>query len=287
VCPAKKLPDDLQRSLNLINQFMLDPIDLAGKKALQMVSKVNSSTKSKPRRTRGGGDYDMLGDDFDEEDEEGRARRGEARGKKKKKEKEDTLSRQFIEDSDAEIGDDDAFFAAEAELRKKMIQAAESNVPVQGAGTKKKKRKKVDRVGEGEGGEGESDEGVRKRPRKSMDMDRPVANTKGPSAAVKKGIAMFDDPSDEEDGSASDSPQRKSVASSPPTSRAASDDDEDDNEPSQTNVRLQRKTIGKSSGPVLDSDEEEEEAPVRSNNAHAPAAGRTIKKLVLSDEEEE
>ena len=40
MCPASKMPGELDRSLRLINNYLLDPIDLGGKKATDRISKV-------------------------------------------------------------------------------------------------------------------------------------------------------------------------------------------------------------------------------------------------------
>src|SRR5277367_6300696 len=92
VCPATKAPADLQRSLNLINNFLLDPLDLNGKKALQMISKQSKrkpqQAKTKAKRsapTKRSFLDDKLLDDDDEEERDGESRkRGFKRGEKKK-----------------------------------------------------------------------------------------------------------------------------------------------------------------------------------------------------------
>jgi hypothetical protein len=77
ICPASK---QLQRCLNLIGNSLLDPLDLNGKKALQMVSKL--TMRKKRRRDPDG--YGSLQDD-DDPDGLGIERGKDRRAKKQKK----------------------------------------------------------------------------------------------------------------------------------------------------------------------------------------------------------
>ena len=130
--PAGILPSDLQSSLNIINQYLEQPIDLEGKKASQMLSK-----KSKRRRRRQE-DSDAE-DDAASTDEE----RVKKKRQKKKKEQQVYKSAQFIEDSDAEYGDDEAFWARERAARERTAAlAAEGKIAnMRASGTKKRKKK--------------------------------------------------------------------------------------------------------------------------------------------------
>ena len=134
--PAAILPSDLQISLNLINQFLESPLDLEGKKASQLLSKKRRRARRRAPSNEPESDTEM--------DEEARPKRKE----RKKKEAVQYKSAQFIEDSDAELGDDDEFFQKEAALRARTaIAAAEGrNANMKTAGTKKRKKPK-----EGEG----------------------------------------------------------------------------------------------------------------------------------------
>ncbi|KAG8834853.1 Topoisomerase 1-associated factor 1 [Serendipita sp. 399] len=267
VCPASKLPAELQRSLNLINGFLLDPLELNGKKALQMISK---PTKRRKRREAPVGDGFLEEFPDDEDGERMRRERGSRRADKNSKEKEAVKSRQFIEDSDAEIGDDDAFFAAEATLRSRMVAAAAN----QSAGTKKRKKKADQDDG--------LNDGPRKRPRTSQES----------RTLTKSKVAVLDASSDEDgskeepevDAAVSDEESAQASRSPPPpSSRAASsgmESDDDDDQVSTTNKAVHGRIVRPSSTKLFLSDSEEEST--------MPAAVRSApKRLVLSDDEEE
>ena len=135
--PAAVLPSDLQTCLNVINQYLESPLDLEGKTAGQLLR-----TKARRRARRRARSSDGESDASDEEQPRRRAR--------KKKEEVQYKSAQFIEDSDAELGDDAAFFAKEAALRARTAMAAREGRPgtMKAAGTKKRRKRR-----EGEGGE--------------------------------------------------------------------------------------------------------------------------------------
>lgn len=99
--PAAVLPADLEATLNVIERFLETPIDLEGKKASMLLK------KRRRRRVRESDDED--------EDDEVRVKRRE----KKKREKEEYKSAQFIEDSDGEYGDMEAFLERERGLRER------------------------------------------------------------------------------------------------------------------------------------------------------------------------
>ncbi|EGO01257.1 hypothetical protein SERLA73DRAFT_51065 [Serpula lacrymans var. lacrymans S7.3] len=129
--PAALLPSDLQRSFNVIEQYLKDPIDLNGKNASQMLS----SKRRRRRRQR------SLSPDTDVEflDDEPKRRKKE----RQKKEKEQYKSAQFIEDSDEEYGDMDTFLEKEKVLREKAAKtAAETGkiATMKATGTKKRRR---------------------------------------------------------------------------------------------------------------------------------------------------
>ncbi|KAJ3565991.1 hypothetical protein NP233_g7283 [Leucocoprinus birnbaumii] len=109
--PAALLPSDLQGMVNVIDQFLETPFDLEGKKA--------SSLLSKKRRRRRRAPSPDSEEDADIGDDEPRRKRKE----KKKKEKEQYKSAQFIEDSDEEYGDMDAFLQREKVLRDRVALA--------------------------------------------------------------------------------------------------------------------------------------------------------------------
>ncbi|THU97519.1 timeless-domain-containing protein, partial [Dendrothele bispora CBS 962.96] len=138
--PSAILPSELERTYNVIQQYLENPFDLAGKKAGDWMSK---KRKRRTRRFR-----------KEESDEDGDAdkRVRQERKEKKKKETQVYKSAQFIEDSDEEYGDLDKFLEEEKVRREKTaMRAIELGEGKSGAmrnqGTKKRRRK----AGEGEG----------------------------------------------------------------------------------------------------------------------------------------
>jgi replication fork protection complex subunit Tof1/Swi1 len=161
IVPAAILPSDLQSSFNVIDQFLQHPIDLDGKKASQLLSK--KPHRRRRRRSPSNSDVELIDDD-----EPKRKRR-----EKKKKEETQYKSAQFIEDSDAEYGDMEAFLEREKALRDKAVMAAAQSGKIgtmRATGTKKRRRKGKDvearkkvKVGNSENqsaGESSADENV-------------------------------------------------------------------------------------------------------------------------------
>ncbi|KAG6865098.1 hypothetical protein C0991_005153 [Blastosporella zonata] len=133
--PKDIAPADLRSTLTVINQFLATPIDLEGKKAAELFGK-------KRRRRRRPSPPSESGDDAVLDDDEPKRKRKE----KKKKEKEIYKSAQFIEDSDEEYGDIEAFLEKEKGMRERAQQVAASLGGVQigtmkSHGTKKRRRK--------------------------------------------------------------------------------------------------------------------------------------------------
>ena len=138
--PSAILPDELRRSLNVINQFLEIPLDLAGKKAKDLLSK---KTRRRRRARRSPSNSDS---DTEEEQPKEKKKR-----EKKLKEKEIYKSAQFIEDSDEEYGDMEAFLEKEKELRERTSKAAIEGGKIgtmKATGTKRR-RGKNDRGGKG------------------------------------------------------------------------------------------------------------------------------------------
>lgn len=131
--PAALLPSDLQQFLNVMDQFIESPIDLDGKKAADMLSK----KRRKRRARRAPSESEASGN----EDEPKRKKKKE----KKKKEEKQYKSAQFVEDSDLEGEELEAFFAKEKALREKMALAAatagKETATMRARGTKKRRRK--------------------------------------------------------------------------------------------------------------------------------------------------
>ncbi|KAI5121938.1 hypothetical protein M0805_000267 [Coniferiporia weirii] len=130
--PAAILPSDLQSSLAVINQFLETPLDLGDKKATQMLTK---KTRRRHRRRAVSDNEDSANSD----DEEPRKKRT-----KKHKEQQQYKSAQFIEDSDAEYGDDEAFWARERALRERTerLAADGKSGTMRATGTKKRKKQR-------------------------------------------------------------------------------------------------------------------------------------------------
>ena len=123
----------MQRSLNIINQYLETPIDLEGKKPAELFKK-----KRRRRTTR------RKQAESDAEEDEHAEFRQTKRKEKRKKEKQQYKSAEFIVDSDAEMGDMDDFLAREKALREKTaaLAAATGQVATMRAhGTRKRRRK--------------------------------------------------------------------------------------------------------------------------------------------------
>ncbi|KAH9474545.1 Topoisomerase 1-associated factor 1 [Psilocybe cubensis] len=137
--PSTIETDELQRIHNVINQFLDTPFDLDGKKASELLQK----KRRRRRRRSPSPDSDnaavLSGDE----------RRSKKRKEKKMKEKEQYKSAQFIEDSDEEYGNMEAFLEKEKLQRQKAVLAAEAeglNRPptMKASGTKKRRRKNME-----------------------------------------------------------------------------------------------------------------------------------------------
>lgn len=133
--PAAVTIEELQRTLNVINQFLQNPINLDGKEASQLMRK-----KRRKRRIRSPSS-DPDGDESQADDPVRKQRK-----RKKEKEKEVYKSAQFIEDSDAEYGDMDAFLEKEKMARERASFAAAVTgnsrpANMKSTGTKKRQKK--------------------------------------------------------------------------------------------------------------------------------------------------
>lgn len=172
--PAAILPKDLQRSLNIVNEFLRTPFDLGGKKAKELLSK-KARRRRRARRSPSNSDSDLDLDTFEPGQKKKRGKKkkensdadsdasesAKKKRAKKKKEKEHYKSAQFIEDSDEEYGDMDAFLEKEKQLREKMIaKAATGAGPMKSTGTKKRKKDKDGERGGKKRRKGDSADGV-------------------------------------------------------------------------------------------------------------------------------
>jgi replication fork protection complex subunit Tof1/Swi1 len=117
MCPSSKMPGELDRSLRLINNYLLDPIDLGGKKATDRISnakpkkakEARSRARRQQRDTAPGPirDDDPRASDVEQCSEEGwlsdpeklleKAKKTSNRKEKRKREIKAFLSAQFIE----------------------------------------------------------------------------------------------------------------------------------------------------------------------------------------------
>ncbi|KAF8607094.1 timeless-domain-containing protein [Ceratobasidium sp. AG-I] len=193
--PASLPPSELQTSQNVIEQYLANPIDLQGKKAKDHVA-----NKRGPRRQRRAiepssdessalsesGEDDFLPNEGPEAEKRAarkaerqerraakrRARDEERTSKKRERKKKETVvykSAELIQDSDAELGDDEAFFARERKLMGRAKKAGEGSgtATMLSHGTKKRVRK--------EGG-------TKRRGKRSKDQEK-VAEEEGEGAA--------------------------------------------------------------------------------------------------------
>ncbi|RXW22765.1 hypothetical protein EST38_g3081 [Candolleomyces aberdarensis] len=132
--PQAIVPSELQQSYNVIGQFLETPFDSDGKKVSELLRK----KRARRRRRRS---PSISGDEAELSDE--------PKPKKKKKEKEQAQykSAQFIQDSDEEYGDMEAFLEKERLLREKAVLAAAAGgntdrpIGMKTSGTKKRRRK--------------------------------------------------------------------------------------------------------------------------------------------------
>ncbi|KZT26081.1 timeless-domain-containing protein [Neolentinus lepideus HHB14362 ss-1] len=133
--PKAIKPDELQSNRNVIEQFLANPIDLGGKKASTMLTK---KARRRRRRRQPTPASDSESDILDDEPK---------KKAKKKKEANQYKSAQFIEDSEEDEGEMEAFFEKEKQLRERMALAAMENGKVatmRSTGTKKRRKKGAD-----------------------------------------------------------------------------------------------------------------------------------------------
>jgi replication fork protection complex subunit Tof1/Swi1 len=298
VCPATKAPADLQRSLNLINNFLLDPLDLNGKKALQMISKQSKrkpQAKTKAKRSaptgRGFLDDNLLDDEDEERDGELRIR-GSKRAEKKKREKVKAISAQFIEDSDAEIGDDEEFFRKEKELRERMEKAAASGVIAQGAGTKKRRKNDEEDDDGGKARKRRKSEVKKKKAKQSSEEEDDNGSSEDEQRPTISQLESTPALSDDEEPLVLEPKPNGSTAGSPPppSSRAPSsrfDDSDEEELVSRPGLTNGKRVSTASSVALFLSESEMEEDEDLPTLTQGQRAVRQRQRLVISDEEDE
>ncbi|KAG8868501.1 Topoisomerase 1-associated factor 1, partial [Tulasnella sp. 331] len=144
--PAPILPDELQTSLDVIDQFLKSPLDLKGKKAAEMLSKKRKAGRTRRSRRKDDDESGISdGGGLDDDLSEGERRHKKHKRERKKKEQQQFLSAEFIEDSDVDLGNDEEFYAKEREIRARAEKAAEAGdttvTNMARTGTKKRKRR--------------------------------------------------------------------------------------------------------------------------------------------------
>ncbi|THH29094.1 hypothetical protein EUX98_g5095 [Antrodiella citrinella] len=133
--PAAIVPTSLQRSLNVIDQFLETPIDLDGNKPTSLLQKKRRRRTRRRSPSHSGDEREASNSDSDAP----RRRKKEKKQKEQKKYK----SAQFIEDSDTDEESMQAFFEREKALRERMSLAALSSgkaAAMRSTGTKKRKK---------------------------------------------------------------------------------------------------------------------------------------------------
>ncbi|KAJ7075414.1 timeless protein-domain-containing protein [Mycena belliarum] len=138
---ADVLPADLRRTLKVIDQFLETPFNLEGKTAGELL------TKTRQRRARSPSPDSSSGGERAQkkkEKQEAREAREAERVRKAKAKQQEYKSAQFIEDSDEEYGDIDAFLEREKEMRARVDREAQETgkiATMKPTGTKKRKKK--------------------------------------------------------------------------------------------------------------------------------------------------
>ncbi|KAJ6625085.1 timeless protein-domain-containing protein [Mycena sp. CBHHK59/15] len=160
-------PADLQRTLKVIDQFLATPINLDGKKAGDLLMKTRSRTR-RARSPSPDSDGDASGGGGGGGSDSDAPKKPRKQKEQKERPKPEFKSAQFIEDSDEEYGDIDAFLEKEKEMRERVALAAAATgkiATMKPTGTKKRQRKKEDGVGK------------RKRKRRGGDEPAPDAGS--------------------------------------------------------------------------------------------------------------
>jgi len=162
--PAGIALAELRRTLNVVNQFLESPFKLDGKKASDLLSK-----KRRRRRRRS-----PSPDPDDDAVLSGDQPRRKKNKEKKKKEKEIYKSAQFIQDSDEEYGNMDAF------LEKERVQRERANLAASTVGTSRPPTMKATGTKKRRNKNGEK--GSKSKKRKSGDLSPASATLGHPSS---------------------------------------------------------------------------------------------------------
>ncbi|CAK5278316.1 unnamed protein product [Mycena citricolor] len=150
--PKEVPPAELERMKKVIEQFLETPINLQGKKASELMTKTSqrrrrspspSASESGSESSGGQGEFD---DKKNSKKKKGRKARTKDRSENTRKERQqqEYKSAQFIEDSDEEYGDIDAFLEKEKVMRERILLQIEKTgmeAPMQKTGTKKRRKK--------------------------------------------------------------------------------------------------------------------------------------------------
>ncbi|KAI0787003.1 timeless protein-domain-containing protein [Abortiporus biennis] len=283
--PAAILPPELQRCLNVINQYLDTPFILPdGKKATSLLQK-------KRRRRRRRRSPSLVNSNALSDGEEPVKKK---KKEKKKKEEKKYKSAQFIVDSDEEFGNDDdqkAFFEKEKKLREKTALAAISSGNGDGggnmrsSGTKKRTRKgakkdggrKKRKVGTDGDGDGDDDAVGENNDNRDVSEGSDEDNGFNPFAAEKTHSPSPDPPPKPKPHP---KPRRKVTQSEPPSEPEPSELDDIPGPPdtSSPGRSIATKSPSRPTSEDLPSDDEDFRVPQQ----------RLSKKktLVLSDDDE-
>ncbi|KAF7359427.1 Topoisomerase 1-associated factor 1 [Mycena sanguinolenta] len=144
-------PADLQRTLTVIGEFLAKPMNFEGKQASELLTKTRTRTRRRSPSPDSGADASEGGENSDSEsasDSDAPKKRKKRKDKDEEKVKEllkrpEYKSAQFIEDSDEEYGDLDAFLEKEKEKREQMALKVAESGNIQPTGTKKRRKKEA------------------------------------------------------------------------------------------------------------------------------------------------
>ncbi|KAI0752629.1 timeless-domain-containing protein [Daedaleopsis nitida] len=285
--PSVILPKDLQRNLNIINQYLETPIDLQGKKPAELMKKKNRRRTRRKREPTPDSDAENGGEPQRKKKE------------KRQKEKQQYKSAEYIDDSDAEMEDMDAFLAKERALRERTSALAATtgqSGTMRAHGTKKRRRKAKD------------DKGGKKRRKRGGQTEEGAEGGKGSDDGEtdkeqEKARQSASD-SEESELDAFGSPKRARSEATPDTSPPVDGEVEEVPKPKPRPRPRPRARVSKGSSPGADASSpgasraNSSPAPRPRSPSHAPSdddmdtaaikAGgkKKVARLVFSDDED-
>jgi hypothetical protein len=205
--PQAIVPSELQLCYNVISQFLETPFDLNGKKAAELLRK-----KRAPRRRRRRSPSTSDEAELSDEDAPTRKKR-----QKKQKEQLQYKSAQFIEDSDEEYGDMEAFLEKEKVQRERAALAAAMNggsserpIGMRATGTKKRKRRNKGEEASGNAPSSAEDHSGGAQPGgRSSPSISPAISDKDDSDPSSNSSGASDSGASDDDGNVVAAPHRK------------------------------------------------------------------------------